>query len=68
MNYAEHLLILTSRSAACVLISAFASVIGIIVEITSSAVGLKICVITFGIKMYKPIIKKKRKECDIIDC
>ena len=32
------------------------------VGITSSAVGLKICAITARIKMYKSIIKKKKKE------
>ena len=30
--------------------------------ITSSAIGLKICVITAGIKKYKSIIKKKKKK------
>ena len=43
-------------------ISAFASLVGIPVGITSSAVELKICVITAGIKKYKSIIKKKEKK------
>ena len=30
--------------------------------ITSSAIGLKICAITAGIKKYKSIIKKKKKK------
>ena len=33
--------------------------LGIPVRITSSSLGLKICVITTGIKKYKSIIKKK---------
>ena len=32
------------------------------IGITSSAVGLKICVITAAIKKYKSIIKKKKKK------
>ena len=40
-------------------ISVFTFLIGISVSIESSAIGLKICVITAGIKKYKSIIKKK---------
>ena len=32
------------------------------IGITSSAVGLKMCVVTAGIRKYKSIIKKKRKQ------
>ena len=32
------------------------------VSITSSAVGIKVCAITAGIKKYKSIIKKKKKK------
>ena len=32
----------------------------------SSAIGLKICAITAGIKKYKSIIKKKKKKHDKI--
>ena len=32
----------------------------------SSAIGLKICAITAGIKRYKSIIKKKKKKHDEI--
>ena len=42
--------------------SAFASLVGIFIGITSFAIELKICVITGGIKIYKSIIKKKKKE------
>ena len=48
----------------CVSISAFASLAGIPIGITSSAVELKICAITAGIKKYKPIIKKTKKKHD----
>ena len=50
LNYIEHLLILISTVMGCISISAFASLVGIPIEITSSAIGLKICVITAGIK------------------
>ena len=40
----------------------FVSLVGISIEITSSAIGLKICVITAAIKKYKSIIKKKKKK------
>ena len=66
MNYIEHLLILISTVAGCVPISAFASLVGISVGITSSAIGLKMCVITAGIKKYKSIIKEKKKKDDQI--
>ena len=68
MNYIEHLLIAISTIAGCVSISAFASLVGIPIGITSSAIGLKIWVITTVIcviiKKYKSIIKKKRKRHD----
>ena len=50
LNYIEHFLILTSTITACISISAFASLTGIPIGITSSAIGLKICAITAGIK------------------
>ena len=40
--------------------------VSISVGIASSAVGLKMCVITAGIKKYKSTIKKKRKTHDKI--
>ena len=64
LSYVEHFLILASTITGCVSISVFASVIGILIGITSSAVGLKICAITAGIKRYKSIIKKKRNKHD----
>ena len=50
----------------CVSISTFASLVGILIGIESSAIGLKICLITIRIKKYKSIIKTKRKKHDQI--
>ena len=50
LNYIENLLILVSTVTRCISISDFASLVGISIGITSSAIGLKICVITAGIK------------------
>ena len=60
LNYVEHFLILASTITDCISISAFASLLGIPVGITSSAIGLKICAITAGSKKYESIIKKKK--------
>ena len=62
LNYVEHLLILASTVAGWVSISAFASFVCLILGIRSSAVGLKICAITPGIKKYKSIINKTNKK------
>ena len=51
LNYIDHLLIIISTITGCVSISVFASLVGIPIRITSSAIGLEICVITAGIKM-----------------
>ena len=64
LNYIEHFLILASAIAGCISISAFVSLLGIPIGITSSAVGLKICAVTAGIQMYKSIVKKKKKKHD----
>ena len=42
LNYIEHFLILTCTVTRCVSISAFNSLVGIPIGITSSAIGLKI--------------------------
>ena len=60
-NYIEHFLILASTITGCVSISAFASLVGIPIGVTSSAIGLKIWAVTAGIKKYKSLIKKKKK-------
>ena len=44
----------------CVSIPGSASVAGVPVSTGSSAVGLKICALTAGIKMYQSIIRKKK--------
>ena len=44
----------------------FASLVGITIGIMSSAIGLKICVMTARIKKYKSIIKKKKKHDKIL--
>ena len=46
----------------CVSISASVSLVGIPIGITSSPTGLKICVITAGIKKYKSINKRNKKK------
>ena len=66
LNYVERFLILVSTVTGCVSSSAIASVVAVPVGITSSAVGIKICAITAGIKKYKSIIKKKKKSHDKI--
>ena len=43
-------------------ISTFTSLVVIPVSIASSAIGLKICVITARIEKYKSMIKKKKKS------
>ena len=62
LNFIEHIFILASTITRCLSISAFTSIVGIPLEITSSAIGSKICAITAGIKEYKLIIKKKKKK------
>ena len=64
--YIEHFLILGSTIPGWISISAFVSLVAVPIEITSSAIGLKICPITAGIKKYKSIINKKRKSHDKI--
>ena len=60
------MLILVSAVTGCVSISAFASFVAIPVGITSSAVRIKTCAITAGMKKYKSIINKKKKKHDKI--
>ena len=49
LNYFEHFLVFVSYVSVCVSISAFASLVGVPVGVTSSAVGIKIYAITAGI-------------------
>ena len=64
LNYFQHSLLFISAVTGCLSVSVFATLVDISVGNTSSAVGLKICAITDGIKKYKSIIKKKRKMHD----
>ena len=66
LNHVEHLLILASKVTGCVSISAFTSLVAIPVGISSTAVEIKVSDITGGTKMYKSIIKKKKKKHDKI--
>ena len=50
----------------CVSFSDFASLVGIPIGILNFAVGLKICVVTAGIRKYKSIIGKYKKKHDKI--
>ena len=66
LNYIDHPPTVLSTITGCVYISDFAFLVCIPIEITSSVIGLNICVITIGIKKYKSIIKKKKKKHDKI--
>ena len=61
-----HFLVLVSAIAGCISVSAFASLLGVSIGITSSAIGLKTCAIDEGIKKYESIIHKKKKKRDKI--
>ena len=58
--------LLASTVTGYVSISAFASLLCVPADITSPAVGSKICTITAGTKKYKSITKKKKKKHDKI--
>ena len=66
LNYIVHLLFFVFIVTGCVSISTFASLVHIPMGIPSSARGLKVCVITRGIKKYKSIIQKKKNKNDKI--
>ena len=66
LSYLENLLVLASVVTRCLLMSAFASLLGIPMGITSSTIRLKICTIATGIKECKSITKKKKKKHDKI--
>ena len=52
-NYIEHCLISVSTVTGCIFVSFFASLIGIPIRITNSAIGLNICAITATIILMK---------------
>ena len=58
----EHLLNSVSTVTGCVSISAFVYLVGISIGIVNSAIELIICAINAGIKQYKWIIKKKKRN------
>ena len=62
LNYAENLLNPSSTVASWGSISLFAPLVCVPAGITSSAVEMKICSTTAGIKRYKPIIMKKKEK------
>ena len=62
----EDLLILVSTVTGCVSTYVFASLVTIPIGITSSAVEIKICAITAGIKKHKSIFKKRKTKHDKI--
>ena len=64
LNYIKYLFILASAVTGCVSVSAFTSLFPLPIGITSSAVGIKIFVITAEVKKYKSIMKKKKKNHD----
>ena len=63
LYYIDHSLIAISIITGWV--SILASLAGIPIVITSSAIGLKIYVIMVGIKKFKSIIKKKKQRSTI---
>ena len=66
LNYIEHFLILGSTITGCVSIFGFASLLGITIGITSSAISLEICAITAVIKKYKSITNENKQKHDKI--
>ena len=62
VNYIKHFLILITAVTGCISISAFVSLLGIPIEISTSAIRLKICAINVGIKNDKSTVKKKKLD------
>ena len=60
------MLILAWTITDCVSIFPFTSLVAVPVGFMSSAVGIKICTITTGIKKYESIINKEKKKHDKI--
>ena len=66
LNNIDHLFTVIFTITGCISISAFTSLVGVPIVMTSSTIGLKVCAITVRIKKYKSIIKKKKKKHDKI--
>ena len=62
LNYIGHVLVLVSIIIGCISISGFASLLGLLVGITSSTIGWKVFLITTGIKKYNSTIKKYKMK------
>ena len=62
LNYIEHSLTLYSIIIGCVFIFTFASLVDIPIGTMSSTIEYKICTITAGIKKYKTVIKKRKRN------
>ena len=62
LNFIEHFLILASTISQYISVSAFTSLIGIPIGITSSVIGFKIWVMAAEIKNHNSIIKKKEQD------
>ena len=56
------MLILVSTVTGCFSVYVFAPLVCVPVGITSSTIGLNICVTIAGIKKYKSIVKKREEE------
>ena len=67
LNYIEHLLILVSIVTGCISNFDFASLVSIPIAVTSPAVGLKICVITSGIKKHKSVLLLAKSKLNGIE-
>ena len=66
LSYIEHFLILTSTITGCILISAFASLIGFLIRTYEICNEIKNLCNNCRNKKYKSIIKKKKKVHDKI--
>ena len=60
LNYFEHFIDFVYAVSGCVSISAFASLVGILISITSSPAGLKISAITQELKSINQLSKKEK--------
>ena len=66
LNHIEHSLIVISTIAKNFFVSSFASLVESPIGITSSVIGINICVIITQIKNYKSINNKNKKKHDQI--
>ena len=66
MNYIDHWLIAISTITGCVYFSSFTSLAGIPTGITSSAIGLRIVVITAGFKKYESKFIKEQEASGLL--